>query len=36
MRMRKGRTEVSGRTPIVRELLRFDPLLLYFHGHAAV
>ena len=34
--MRKGRIEVSGRTPIVRELLRFGPLLLYFHGHTAV
>ena len=29
MRMRKGRTEVSGRTPIVRELLRFDPASFY-------
>ena len=26
---RKGRTEVSGRTPIVRELLRFDPASFY-------
>ena len=27
--MRKGRIEVSGRTPIVRELFRFDPVSFY-------
>ena len=27
--MKKGRIEVSGRTPIVRELLRFDPASFY-------
>ena len=32
MRMRKGRTEVSGRTPIARELLRFDPASFYSRG----
>ena len=30
--MRKGRIEVSGRTPIVRELFRFDPVSFYIHG----
>ena len=30
--MRKGRIEVSGRTPIVRELFRFDPASFYIRG----
>ena len=30
--MKKGRIEVSGRTPIVRELFRFDPILFYIRG----
>ena len=30
--MRKGRIEVSGRTPIVRELFRFDPVSFYIRG----
>jgi hypothetical protein len=30
--MRKGRIEVSGRTPIARELFRFDPVSFYIRG----
>ena len=30
--MRKGRIEVSGRTPIVRELFRFDRVSFYIRG----
>lgn len=30
--MKKGRSEVSGRTPIVRELFRFDPASFYIRG----
>ena len=30
--MKKGRIEVSGRTPIVRELFRFDPVSFYIRG----
>lgn len=30
--MSKGRIEVSGRTPIVRELFRFDPASFYIRG----
>ena len=30
--MRKGRIEVSGRTPIVRELFRFGPASFYIRG----
>lgn len=30
--MKKGRIEVSGRTPIVRELFRFDPVSFYICG----
>lgn len=30
--MKKGRIEVSGRTPIVRELFRFGPALFYIRG----
>lgn len=30
--MKKGRIEVSGRTPIVRELFRFDRVSFYIRG----
>lgn len=30
--MRKGRIEASGRTPIARELFRFDPVSFYIRG----
>lgn len=30
--MKKGRIEVSGRTPIVRELFRFGPASFYIRG----
>lgn len=30
--MKKGRIEVSGRTPIVRELFRFDRVSFYNRG----